>query len=69
MDMIIALLAVAKVGAAYIPISPDYPESRIQFILEDASASIFITHSTLKAKVTGIFPENGLLLLDVEKEK
>ncbi|MCF3578450.1 condensation domain-containing protein, partial [Planktothrix agardhii 1812] len=35
-DMIISLLAILKTGSAYVPIDPNYPRDRIQFILEDS---------------------------------
>ncbi|MEW2626429.1 condensation domain-containing protein, partial [Streptomyces sp. NPDC048106] len=35
-DLVIALLAVLKTGAAYVPIDPDYPADRIAYILDDA---------------------------------
>jgi len=41
--MAICLLAVLKSGAAYIPLSPAYPEERIRYILEDAGAHLLIS--------------------------
>jgi len=38
--MIAALLGILKTGGAYIPIDPDYPEERINYILSDSNASI-----------------------------
>ncbi|MEV4500270.1 amino acid adenylation domain-containing protein, partial [Micromonospora arborensis] len=35
-DLVVALLAVLKAGAAYLPIDPDYPAERIGLILDDA---------------------------------
>jgi len=47
-DMIVALLATLKAGAAYVPLDPDYPAERLAFMLEDCEARILITHSALK---------------------
>ncbi|WP_428331022.1 non-ribosomal peptide synthetase [Mucilaginibacter sp.] len=41
--MIISLLAILKAGATYIPLDPEYPKDRIEFMLEDSSAKILIT--------------------------
>jgi len=41
LDMIVAMLAVLKSGAAYLPIDPDQPQSRTRFMLEE-SESIFV---------------------------
>jgi amino acid adenylation domain-containing protein len=48
-DMIIAILAVLKAGAAYVPIDPTNPKERIDFILEDANATVLITSITYAA--------------------
>jgi non-ribosomal peptide synthetase component F len=37
-EMIIALLAVLKSGAAYLPLDPDYPASRLEFMVSDSHA-------------------------------
>jgi non-ribosomal peptide synthetase component F len=50
--MLITLLAIMKTGAAYIPLDPEYPEDRILFILQDASAKMFITAKSLKENST-----------------
>ncbi|MDP5209828.1 non-ribosomal peptide synthetase [Microbulbifer sp. 2205BS26-8] len=35
-DMVVALLAILKAGCAYVPLDPDYPEQRLQQILNDS---------------------------------
>ncbi len=37
-EMVVALLAVLKAGAAYVPLDPDYPADRLLFMAEDAVA-------------------------------
>ena len=46
-EMLIAFLGVLKAGAAYVPIDPDYPESRRQYILADAKVEILLTQTAL----------------------
>ena len=41
-EMITAVLAVWKAGAAYLPIDPQYPTDRIAFMLEDSSTSLLL---------------------------
>ncbi|WP_316736910.1 polyketide synthase [Pedobacter aquatilis] len=42
-DMAIAILAILKSGAAYVPIDPEFPANRIKFMLEDTAASVVIS--------------------------
>jgi amino acid adenylation domain-containing protein len=42
---IISILGVLKSGAAYLPIDPDYPADRMQFMLEDSACDILLTDS------------------------
>jgi amino acid adenylation domain-containing protein len=44
-EMIVALLAVLKSGAAYVPVDPGYPPGRQAFMLTDARAAITVTTS------------------------
>ena len=41
-EMIAAVLGVAKTGAAYLPIDPDYPAERISFMLADAQPALIV---------------------------
>ncbi|MBB3108623.1 nonribosomal peptide synthetase DhbF [Paenibacillus phyllosphaerae] len=47
-DMVVALLAVLKAGAAYLPLDPDYPADRVAYMIEDARP-ICLLASTLSA--------------------
>ena len=42
-QMVVALLAVLKAGAAYLPVDPGYPPARIAFMLGDAGPAVLIT--------------------------
>jgi amino acid adenylation domain-containing protein len=46
-DLIAALLGVIKAGAAYVPIDPAYPRTRLKFMLEDAQIRVLITEESL----------------------
>ncbi|MEM9087119.1 MAG: amino acid adenylation domain-containing protein [Cyanobacteria bacterium P01_F01_bin.53] len=39
LEMAIALLAIVKTGAAYVPLDPSYPEERLTYMLTDAEVS------------------------------
>ncbi|MBI3877891.1 MAG: amino acid adenylation domain-containing protein [Verrucomicrobia bacterium] len=50
MDVYVALLAALKAGAAYVPLDPDYPADRVEYILGDCGALALITTSALAEK-------------------
>jgi hypothetical protein len=63
-DMVVALLAVLKSGAAYVPLDPAYPSERIAAILEDARAPIVLTKQSLSQ---GLAPTQAKIVkLDFE---
>jgi amino acid adenylation domain-containing protein/non-ribosomal peptide synthase protein (TIGR01720 family) len=50
-EMIIALLATLKAGAAYVPLDPDYPRERLTHIAQDSAIALLLTHSGVRAKI------------------
>ena len=60
-EAIVAILAVVKTGAAYVPIDPAVPEARVEFVLDDASPIAAITTTDLADRLAG----RGLLVIDV----
>ncbi|MEO6230169.1 MAG: non-ribosomal peptide synthase/polyketide synthase [Ferruginibacter sp.] len=51
MEMVIGILAVLKAGAVYVPIDTDYPEERINYILEDTGAQFLLTNLDYDKKI------------------
>ncbi len=51
LDMIVSLLAVLKSGGAYVPIDPEFPQDRIQYMLEDSGASLLLLPTHLQSYV------------------
>lgn len=47
LDLAIAILAVLKAGAAYVPLDPSYPAERLHFMLRDAQIQLVLSHSSL----------------------
>lgn len=46
-EMVVALLAVLKVGAAYVPVDPAYPRERVKFMLDDCRSPVLLTQKHL----------------------
>ena len=64
-EAIVAILAVLKTGAAYLPIDPALPAARIEFMLADAAPIAAITTAGLADRLDG----HDLLVIDVERPR
>jgi amino acid adenylation domain-containing protein len=62
-DMIASLLAVWKLGAAYLPLDPEFPRDRTALILADSNASVLLTEQALADRFT---MDDLLLIEDAE---
>ena len=51
LEMIVSILAVLKSGACYIPIDPEYPQDRIEYMLSNSNAKMLLTFEKLQDKV------------------
>jgi enterobactin synthetase component F len=58
---VIAILAVLKAGAAYLPIDPGYPAERIRFMLDDAVPELVLTSADARMSLPARIPQ---VLLD-----
>ncbi|MEU4345754.1 amino acid adenylation domain-containing protein, partial [Nocardia sp. NPDC023852] len=52
LDLVVALLAVVKTGAGYVPVDPTYPADRIAYVLADSQPTSVILDSTVQVTVT-----------------
>lgn len=48
-DMMAAILAVLKTGAAYLPLDPSYPADRLAYMVQDSAVRHVVTRSALSA--------------------
>ena len=61
-EAIVAIFAVLKTGAAYVPIDPAVPAARVEFVLDDAAPIAAITTAELADRIHG----RDLLIVDVD---
>ncbi|MCP5052486.1 MAG: AMP-binding protein, partial [bacterium] len=56
LEMVTGIYGILKAGAAYLPIDPNYPEERIEFMLKDSAVTVIVTDGL---KVNGL---DGLIV-------
>ncbi|MEQ1564103.1 MAG: non-ribosomal peptide synthase/polyketide synthase, partial [Myxococcota bacterium] len=62
LDLIVAVVAAVKAGAAYVPLDPSYPERRTAYQLEDCAPAALITEAALRDRLP--IPGNTVVLDD-----
>jgi amino acid adenylation domain-containing protein len=55
-DALVAILAILKSGAAYLPLEHSFPEDRLRFMFDDAQAKLVLTHSSLASRLPASWP-------------
>ncbi|MFG2882787.1 amino acid adenylation domain-containing protein [Streptomyces sp. NPDC048297] len=58
-DLVVGLLGILKAGAGYVPVDPEYPSKRLEFILGDAAPALILTDRDSAA----VLPETSLPVL------
>ncbi|WP_407661893.1 amino acid adenylation domain-containing protein [Mycobacteroides immunogenum] len=61
-EAIAAILAVLKTGAAYLPIDPAHPDSRVEFVLGDAAPIAAVTTAELLPRLAA----SGVSAIDID---
>lgn len=64
LDMIVSILAVLKTGGAYVPIDPEYPQGRIDYILTDSNVEFIIIEGKSVKNFQERFTENQIICVD-----
>jgi amino acid adenylation domain-containing protein len=65
-ELIVALLAVLKTGAAYLPLDPAYPPERLAFLLGDSRAALLVSDSAQRGRLHG--QAAPVVEIDVERD-
>jgi len=51
-EMVIAIYGIIKAGGAYVPLDPNYPDERLNFMIEDTNIPVILTQSHLKERLS-----------------
>lgn len=57
LDLIVGVWGILFSGAAYLPLSPEYPEERLRFMIEDCRVGVIFSQEHLKAGLAELAPE------------
>ncbi|MGP4004549.1 amino acid adenylation domain-containing protein [Streptomyces sp. 8N706] len=61
---VVALLAVLKAGAAYVPLDADYPADRLAYMIGDAGVKLLVTEAQLRDRL----PSSGARIVDLDRD-
>ncbi len=50
-DMVVSILGILKAGGAYLPLDPELPADRLEFMLDDANVEVLLTQYRLVEKL------------------
>jgi len=63
-EMVAGLLGILKAGGCYVPLDPNYPRERLEFMLKDSQAPVLLTQTALREHFKFEIPNLKLLCLD-----
>ncbi len=66
-EMIFGIIGVLKAGGAYLPIDPNYPRERIDFMLKDSGAKLLVTTNDKEGEKVGRWEGEKVLLKEISK--
>jgi amino acid adenylation domain-containing protein len=67
-ELIVALAAVLKAGAAYLPLDSGYPAQRLGFLLADSRPAMLLTDSSTRAALAGALAPGSLAVLCLDTD-
>lgn len=53
-DMLVGVVAILAAGAAYVPLDPTYPRSRLEFMAADAALTVIVAPEQLRVRAQGL---------------
>ena len=50
-ELVLSLIAILKTGACYVPLDPDYPPERLEYMIRDTKAPLLLTQGDIRHKI------------------
>ncbi len=68
-DLVASVLGIFKAGYAYLPLDPQYPQARLNLMLEDASPALILTQSNFEARLSDSQSGEGIEIWCLDKDE
>ena len=65
-DYVVGIIGILKAGCAYLPIDSSYPQSRVEFLLDNAKTSIVVTTIDMNENINTTF---GRMIVNINSNK
>jgi amino acid adenylation domain-containing protein len=62
LDLMVGAWGILFAGGAYLPLSPEYPEERLRYMLEDSRAGVIFAQGKLRARLEGLAPAGAQIV-------
>lgn len=62
LELLVGAWGILFSGGAYLPLSPDYPEERIRYMIENSRTNLILTQESLKPKLASLAPPNTTII-------
>ncbi len=69
LDLMTAVWGVVLSGGAYVPLSPEYPEERLRYMIEDSGARILLTQEGLRDRLAALAPPGTVIVTPADVPK
>ncbi len=68
LELVIGIFAVLKAGGAYIPIDTNYPQDRVDYILDDTQTELILTQKHLRQSNHSQLPYEKVISIDLTED-
>jgi amino acid adenylation domain-containing protein len=62
LDLMVGAWGVLTAGAAYLPLSPEYPGDRLRYMVEDSRTGVIVTQEHLRERLAAFVPQGTVIV-------